>query len=297
MPTSWWLSVIADAASAGVMVIEFTGGDPFVRQDAVELMAAADSMGIGLLINSDLSILRDEDVDRLSSLQNLVAVQTSLDGADEETCDQTRGRGGFKTLLRQLRQLKAAKLPVNVGTTVTTSNCSQVRAIAELAGAEGVDGMYIGPMYAAGRAVNLSSQLVGEPQWREACVQFAEAIVGGVVKPANYSWHRVAHALLDTGVNPVQDQPVMSSRGSHNLRIDPKGTAYVTAKLREFRRRYSSVGDLRSTSLRTVWRNSRMLNELRSYPVEPNVFDGIDIRTIPEDVDGVVHDDSRKDLS
>ena len=40
-----------------------------------------------------------------------------------------------------------------------------------------------------------------------------------------------------------------------------------------------------------------MLNELRSYPVEPNVFDGIDIRAIPEDLAGVVNDDSRRKLS
>ena len=99
LTTQQCIQVIDEFAEEGLFALEFTGGDPFVRSDAFEIMQYASQKGISLLINSDLSILDEKHLEELANLKSLVAVQTSLDGATAESCDFTRGRGGFKTLV------------------------------------------------------------------------------------------------------------------------------------------------------------------------------------------------------
>jgi hypothetical protein len=52
------------------------------------------------------------------------------------------------------------------------------------------------------------------------------------------------------------------------------------AKLRQWHPRFWTVGNLRQSSLAEIWKNSPLLEELRSYPLQYPVFDGIDIRSI-----------------
>jgi hypothetical protein len=76
-----WARVIVDLANAGVSYVRFTGGDPLTRPDALDIIADADQMNFALTIASDLTVLSHEMVERLAALKNLVAVQTTLDGA------------------------------------------------------------------------------------------------------------------------------------------------------------------------------------------------------------------------
>lgn len=277
LKTEDWIALLEQAAAAGVAVVEFTGGDPFARQDFATILLTADRLGIATLINSDLSVLSHDRLEILGQLAHLVAVQTSLDGADAATCDTTRGSGGFKTLMRQLRRLVSAKCPVTVGTTVHSGNYSQVSSIARIVADEGAEGYYIGPMYPAGRAASLSGMLVGGHQWDIAVGQFVQALKGDVVKPAHHRWNDL---LASTDENPVREQPYISSRADRGLRIDPRGIAYVSAKLSAWHPRFSAVGDVCREGLLNVWRDSALLSQVRAAPYRPNPFGGVDVRDI-----------------
>jgi|GEM_PF-3501539 len=181
LSTEQWMEVLSELERDGVMALEFTGGDPFVRHDAIELLQYASKLGLLLWINSDLSILNERHIEGLAALDNLVAVQTSLDGATTASCDLTGGRGGFKTLLRQLDILHGAGLPISVGATIHRHNAGEVSAIADLAAEKGAGRLYIGPMYAAGRATALNDLVVTDELWHSAVAQYAHAIRSGVI--------------------------------------------------------------------------------------------------------------------
>lgn len=283
LSTAQWIEIIDQVEAEGVVGLEFTGGDPFVRDDALELMQYADSKGMFLTINSDLSILNPNHLSGLTELRNLFAVQTSLDGASPETCDLTRGKGGFKTLMKQLTVLRDAGFPVAVGTTVHRRNYTEIRAIAELAADAGASGMYIGPMYPAGRGASMKSWVVEPEQWDIAVEQYAGAVREGVIAATDVKWDELASDAT-TGTNPVANQVHITSRGDRSLRIDPTGNAYVSAKLRQWHPRFWTVGSVAEFDLRTIWRQSKLLNELRSYPVRLNPFNGLDVRDIHADV-------------
>lgn len=286
-----WLDVISNLEREGVMALEFTGGDPFVRDDAFDLLRHAADLGLALLINSDLSILNEQHIDGLRSLKSLVAVQTSLDGATPASCDLTRGRGGFKTLMRQLAVLNDAGLPISVGSTIHRHNAAEIEAIAELVASKGADRLYIGPMYPAGRATALNDLVVSGEQWDLAVDQYVNVVKTGVIAPADRRWYELA-AAYDPPRNPVHDQLYITGRATRSLRLDPLGNAYVTAKLRQWHPRFWTVGNVLQFDVGTVWRESKLLNELRSYVPQKNEFDGLDVRTIArEDHSGPDHAD------
>ena len=278
LSTPEWLGIIHELADAGLMALEFTGGDPFVRQDALEIMRYADQRGITLLINSDLSILSQTHIKELAELKHLRAVQTSLDGATAESCDFTRGPGGFNLLLRQMEELRGAGLSFSIGTTLHRRNHGDVRGIAELIAARGATSFYIGPMYTAGRAATLGSLVVTPAEWDAAVGDYMAVIGAGVVAPADAIWHRIG--VEPTGGNPAADQVYMTARGDRSLRIDPLGNCYVSAKLRQWHPRFWSLGNLRQMPLGAIWQGSRHLNELRAHPITANPFGGIDVRNV-----------------
>jgi MoaA/NifB/PqqE/SkfB family radical SAM enzyme len=280
LTTEQWLDVISNLEREGVMALEFTGGDPFVRSDAFGLLRHAAGLGLAILINSDLSILNEQHLDGLCSLTSLVSVQTSLDGATPASCDLTRGRGGFKTLMRQLAVLHDAGLPVSVGATIHRHNASEVEAIADLVASKGAERLYIGPMYPAGRATALNDLVVSGEQWGDLAVdQYVNVVKAGVIAPADRRWYELA-ATYDPPHNPVHDQLYITGRATRSLRLDPLGNAYVTAKLRQWHPRFWTVGNVLQFDLGTVWRESKLLNELRSYVPQENEFDGLDVRTV-----------------
>lgn len=279
LSTEQWMEVLSELERDGVMALEFTGGDPFVRHDAIELLQYASKLGLLLWINSDLSILNERHIEGLAALDNLVAVQTSLDGATTASCDLTRGRGGFKTLLRQLDILHGAGLPISVGATIHRHNAGEVSAIADLAAEKGAGRLYIGPMYAAGRATALNDLVVTDELWHSAVAQYAHAIRSGVIAPADVRWRDLA-AGYQEGVNPVAEQLHLTSRGTRGVRIDPLGNAYVSAKLRQWHPRFATIGNVLQFGMGTIWRESKLLEELRSYDPGPNEFDGVNVHDI-----------------
>ncbi|MGH3696736.1 MAG: radical SAM protein [Pseudonocardiaceae bacterium] len=279
LSTDQWINVISNLEREGVMALEFTGGDPFVRDDALDLLRHAADLGLVLLINSDLSILNRQHLEGLRSLKSLVSVQTSLDGATPASCDLTRGHGGFKTLMRQLAVLNDAGLPVSVGSTIHRHNATEVETIAELVASKGASRFYIGPMYPAGRATTLNDLVVSSEQWDLAVNQYVNVVKKGFIAPADRRWYELA-AHYEPLHNPVHDQLYITGRATRSVRLDPHGNVYISAKLRQWHPRFWIVGNILQFDLGTVWRESRLLNELRSYGPQFNEFDGVDVRTV-----------------
>ena len=279
LSTHEWLALLSELASQGLMALEFTGGDPFVREDALDIILHADRLKIPVHINSDLSVLSEEHIRKLSAMDHLIAIQTSLDGASEETCDLTRGKGGFRTLIKQMEQLKDSNLPFTVGVTVHKKNYQEIPAIAKLVSQYGVAGLYIGPMYAAGRGKNMEDLVLSPAEWDRAVHDYMSVLQNGVVAPTESVWHRLIENCAGRE-NPVRDQLYLTPRGNSALRIDPHGNAYVSAKLRTWRERFQTVGNVKQLPVSAIWKHSRLLKELRSYPVDAPVFDAIDFRKI-----------------
>ncbi len=104
---------LEEAEALGVKEYYFTGGEPFLNREIVEIIEAALALGpVSVLTNGVL--IRPETAARLRALADAspysLDLRVSIDGADAATHDPIRGEGTFERILAGIRVLAAAGL-------------------------------------------------------------------------------------------------------------------------------------------------------------------------------------------
>lgn len=93
---------IAAASARGVRDIYFTGGEPFLNVELLEMIACALAVAPTTVLTNGM-LISDRIADRLAGLANdarySLEVRVSLDGYTEEMNDAIRGRGVFRVAL------------------------------------------------------------------------------------------------------------------------------------------------------------------------------------------------------
>jgi radical SAM protein with 4Fe4S-binding SPASM domain len=115
------LGVIDDLARFGVPVILFSGGEPLLRPDLLQLIRHAQSQGIRAVISTNGTLITPALTREMKEL-GLSYVGVSIDGP-EHVHDKFRGRpGAFQASLRGIRACLNADLRVGIRVTLTRYN-------------------------------------------------------------------------------------------------------------------------------------------------------------------------------
>jgi uncharacterized radical SAM superfamily Fe-S cluster-containing enzyme len=134
--------------------INFTGGEATIRNDLVELVSMAHSMGFGDITVSTNGVVVSRRPELLKDLAaaGLTEVAISLDGLNDEVFMKTRGVPLYET------KVKAIDFALNAGLSVTISatlvpdvNIDQIGSIIEFAKKRHLDGVNFAPMAYVGR--------------------------------------------------------------------------------------------------------------------------------------------------
>src|SRR5260370_29701669 len=132
LSTEIWSRVFKEAAEAGVLQADFTGGEPLVRPDIVELVRAARSAGLYVnLITSGLPL----DESKLSALvaAGLDHVQLSFQGARERAANAISGAKSHAQKLRVLDWLREHRVAVTLNFVIHRRNIDQLEEMVALA--------------------------------------------------------------------------------------------------------------------------------------------------------------------
>lgn len=126
------LSMLRDA---GVLWLQFTGGEPTIDKDFHHSYRQAYHMGMMIEILTNGSRLHQpETIDFLSSMPPH-KVTVSLYGASAESFDSlTRKSGAFKLLVKGLRAAKEAGVALELALIITKHNAHEVDAMRAMAG-------------------------------------------------------------------------------------------------------------------------------------------------------------------
>jgi AdoMet-dependent heme synthase len=105
--------LVAEAESLGVKEYYFTGGEPFLHRDILEMLEAALAVGpVTVLTNGVL--IRPDTASRLRALSDAsdysLDLRVSLDGLDAAANDRVRGSGTYERILEGMRHLASAGL-------------------------------------------------------------------------------------------------------------------------------------------------------------------------------------------
>ena len=125
--------LIDQIAALKVPVFVLTGGDPIKRPDLFELIDYARSVDVRVsLTPSATPLLTRDTVVRLKEA-GLARLAVSMDGASAETHDAFRGMSGsFARTLDAVRWANEAGLPVQINTTFSRRNISEIDDIVAL---------------------------------------------------------------------------------------------------------------------------------------------------------------------
>lgn len=141
-------AILTDLAASGVKNITLTGGEPTLRPDMVDIVAAAMERGLKVAITSN-GILLGDLVPELMKLPRIskkwFSANISLLGATAEVHEAiTRTPGSFDRALASVRTLVEAGARVSIFFTVLPHNLDQVVSACELAQELGVGAIHFG---------------------------------------------------------------------------------------------------------------------------------------------------------
>jgi radical SAM protein len=116
-----------------------TGGDPLKRRDIFDLIQHAVSRNLQVALTPSATPLATRDAFQRAYDAGVRRLGISLDGADAKMHDAFRGwSGSFERTLGMLDHARELGLAVQVNTSITARNFSQIDAIAELLSTRGI---------------------------------------------------------------------------------------------------------------------------------------------------------------
>jgi len=154
-----------DLAEFGVPVILFSGGEPLLRKDLVELASYAVDKGMRAVISTNGTLITKQKAKELKSV-GLSYVGVSLDGT-EDVNDRFRGKkGAFKEALAGIRNCQDSGLKVGLRFTINLINQEEVPRIFDLLEELAIPRVCFYHLVYAGRGSQLREQALSHSETR-----------------------------------------------------------------------------------------------------------------------------------
>jgi radical SAM protein with 4Fe4S-binding SPASM domain len=234
--------------------LNITGGEPFLRQDLFEVLGAMRASGFALYLLTNGTLLDEEKAKQLAGL-DVKGVQVSIEGP-AEIHDAIRGQGSFAASCRGVSHLRKAGLRVTLNATLSDINAEKFRDMVEIAAALGVQRLGFSRLVPAGRGLGLVNRMIDREKIREIyesifalCPSGLEIVTGDPVA----SQMRNGSGIDDCGSIATGG----CAAGISGLTLLPDGTVTPCRRLA------IPVGNVRQDSLREIWANSVILEQLR----------------------------------
>jgi mycofactocin radical SAM maturase len=253
LSTAEALDLVEQLHTAGVFQVNFGGGEPFIRPDFEEILAACHARRIMTCISTNGTLIDPERVARLAS-NRLVAIQVSLDGAKRETCDAIRGNGVFDRAIEAVKLLAATSIPTSINTVLTAQNATEIPAMHELARSLGVS-LRVSRFRPSGRGADNWESLRPSPAQLLAFSDWLAA--SGDVRTGDSFFSLTTQERQGLGLN-------LCGAAKLTCCVSPTGHMYPCAFLQSDR---FEAGNLRTSSFQEIWDNSEIYASFRNLRI------------------------------
>ncbi|MCP5039999.1 MAG: radical SAM protein [bacterium] len=235
------LHLLDDLASCGVRVVIFSGGEPLMREDLIDLIRHARDLGIAPQLSSNGVLLDPDTATRLADA-GVAYVGISIDGLPAFN-DAYRGlEGGHAAALRGLHNAKGAGMKTGLRMTLTQRNVAELPAMIDVACSADVDRFYVSHLVYSGRGFKVAQDDLSRTEVRAALLQLferADELVGlgtgpRIVTGSNDSDGVLLLRWIDQRYGPTASKKVRelllerggNSAGERVLDIDPRGRVH-----------------------------------------------------------------------
>jgi len=158
--------LIDDLAAFGAPVILFSGGEPLMRPDLLELAQYATDKGMRAVISTNGTLMTKEITAGLKKI-GLSYVGVSLDGL-QKTHDRFRGsKGAFEKAIKGIRNCREAGIKVGLRFTVNKHNVADVPDMFDLLRKEKIERMCFYHLVYTGRGSKLREEDLTHEETRQ----------------------------------------------------------------------------------------------------------------------------------
>lgn len=191
-------------ADAGVLILAFSGGEPTVRPDILQLIKHSSDRGMFTAVATNALLFAQRNKVKEFKKAGLQFAQISLDGYRSETHDSFRGvPGAFEKTVKGIKNCVAEDLFVEMATTATQHNIKEIPALIDFAAKLGVNWFMLYNFIPTGRGLDIvDSDLT--PDEREAILKLC--------------WNRMKSA----GVDVLSTAP-QYARIAQEVETNPQG--------------------------------------------------------------------------
>jgi PqqA peptide cyclase len=253
LSTEAWTRVLGEAAEAGVLQVDFTGGEPLARPDLVELVQAARTAGLYVsLITSGLPL----DERRLAELvkAGLDHFQLSFQGLREDAASEIAGTRALEQKRQVVEWVRAHRVALTLNFVIHRQNLDQLEEMLAFGEESGASRMEFAHVQYYGWAFANRERLLPSREQVERSIsvlQQTEARLRGKV--------RVEYVVPDYYAK--YPKACMGGWGRKLVLITPNGdvlpchAAQVIPGLR--------FGNVQSQTLREIWDSSDAFQRFR----------------------------------
>lgn len=132
LTTEEWLSIFKDAKKIGLEKVNMTGGEIFCRHDCLDLIKQTIEMGIDVSIETNGTLIKEEQIKFLAQFKKHLSISISLDGLKKETNDMTRGIGSYNKTFNTIQIIMKYKIPLRIITVLSKNNYDEIPELAKL---------------------------------------------------------------------------------------------------------------------------------------------------------------------
>lgn len=243
--------------------VALTGGEIFLRDDAMELIEYIHKLGFFAQVNTNATILTADQIKRLSRLKNL-KISISLDGSNKISHEFIRGENTFYHTVKNIKMLCDYGVSVGINMFVHDENIYEIEETLKLADSLGVDNFNCLNMMNVGRGntTRTKKNLKGVP-----LSKFYRQVFNSIRKN-----DRFQH-LMSGSTFANQIMGIAGGVKSYGCGIGTNRAIYVKADGSLYPCADTAVphfrlGNLRTDNLFYIWQNSDKLTELRSLNID-----------------------------
>lgn len=170
-------ALLDDIAAMRCPVVLFSGGEPLLREDVIELAGYARDRGLRVGFSTNGTLIDSAMARRLADA-GAAYIGISLDGLRETNDRFRRTAGAFDDAMRGVRSCLDAGLKVGLRFTVTRGNVSDVNGLFELVESNDIPRICFYHLVYAGRGAALMGEDLTHAQARET----VDAIIDGAAR-------------------------------------------------------------------------------------------------------------------
>lgn len=248
--------LLSEIARAGFKIMIFSGGEPLMRPDILELVEYAASLSLIPVFGTNGTLITKTMAEDLKKA-GAKGMGISLDSLSKEKHDKFRAyKGAWDGAVEGMKNCFDAGLPFQIHTTVMDWNEKELEAITDFAVEIGAKAHHFFFLVPTGRAKTIEEESLRAEAYENVLTRIMkkQQEVGIELKPTCApQFLRIAAEL---GIKTRFRRGCLA--GLSYVIISPKGKVQPCAYLN------MELGDVRKTPFDEIWKNSEVLNKLRT---------------------------------